>query len=96
MKQIEQRMETLMTTYQNLEFHCSELSENRKAKSAISALQDHKILLKKKATEKVEEWKRRLDESLKNVHRDIDVYFSRFSEPLDEQMKVFDDLWQDG
>lgn len=85
-----------MATFQNLEFHCSELAENQKAKDALEALRGHKLLLKRKATDKVEEWKRRLDESLASVHQDIDVYFGRFAGSLEEQMTTFDDLWQDG
>ena len=89
-------METLMTTFQNLEFHCSELLENRKASEARQALRDHKLILKRKAKDKVEEWKRLLEESLARVNQDIDDNFDKFECQIDSQLTVFDDLCQDG
>ena len=85
-----------MTTFQNLEYHCSELVENRKAKDALQALHDHKLMLKRKAKDKVEEWKRLLDESLARVNQDIDDNLDRFEDQIEEEMKVFDDNCQDG
>ena len=85
-----------MTTFQNLEYHCSELIENRKAKDALQALHDHKLMLKHKARDKVEEWKRLLDESLVRVNQDIDANFDKFEDQIEQQTKVFDDLCLDG
>lgn len=40
---------------------------------ALRKLDEHRNSLKKKAREKVDEWKRMLDESLNQVNEDIDT-----------------------
>lgn len=85
-----------MTTFQNLENDCGELLGNQKAKESMEAVQNHKQLLMNKAREKVEEWKKMLDESLVKVSQDIDAHFTKFEKQIEGQMNVFNDLNQDG
>ena len=69
--------------------------DNQKAKDSMEAIRNHKQLLVKKAKEKVDEWKRMLDDSLAKVSQDIDAHFRKFEERIDGQMNVFGDLCQD-
>ena len=73
---IEQRMDLLMATYQQLENQCNSLLDSQgQFREAIDKLEDHRNVLKQKARDKVEDWKRMLDQSLKQVNLDIDAKF---------------------
>ena len=85
-----------MTTFQNLEYHCEELLDNQKAKESSDAIRNHKQLLINKAKDKVEEWKKLLDESLAKVSQDIDAHFAKFEQQIEGQINIFEDLSQDG
>lgn len=85
-----------MSSYQNIEYYCQEMNENEKAKEAGTALQEHKMHLKKKAKDKIEEWKRLLDESLASVNKDIDQNFDKFEKGIGSQSNVFNDACDEG
>ena len=68
-----------MSTYQLVENQCNSLMESQdKFYGALRKLDEHRNNLKKKARDKVEEWKRMLDESLNQVNEDIDAKLKPF------------------
>ena len=82
---IEQRMEALMSTYQHLENQCNSILDSQsKFHDALQQLEEHRNILKQKAKDKVEDWKKMLDESLKVVNLDIDKKFLPFEGLISE------------
>ena len=68
-----------MSTFQLVENQCKSLEESQdKFNSALQQLDEHRNALKKKAKDKVEEWKRLLEESLNKVNQDIDAKLMPF------------------
>jgi len=67
-----------------------------KFNEALLQLEEHRNALKQKARDKVEEWKRMLDESLKLVNLDIDKKFLPYEGEITDQIKEFDSIFTEG
>lgn len=86
-----------MSTFQHLETQCNCITDSQtKFNEALLQLEEHRNALKQKARDKVEEWKRMLDESLKLVNLDIDKKFLPYEGEITDQIKEFDSIFTEG
>lgn len=72
------------------------MGENLKINDAMQMFNNHKNKLKQKAKQKVDMWKKQLDDSLVLLNQEIDKNFEVFEDKIGAEKKIFDDLIEDG